>query len=247
MKAILHVAVVTLRQAAHRTWTWLPVALLAVYLFASARKGMSVWPAFYRSAAVPFIYMLFSLVTCSGLVADEVASGRVLMLHPLGLSRTYFLFGRLFGSIGFCIVGIALPHLVLALYLKSQSSVFEWRSPAFTLLFGSLFFLYYNTLLTFLSTIIPSWGNSVVALSLNFFAGSAADAFAPQISRIGPNFMNYVRLLLGGPLKFLLLASQSTWPPAKDVSLVFGATFLLLFAASITYGRKQVGTRLGRD
>lgn len=246
MKHVLHIARLTARQGADRAWCWFPPGIMLVTLALSVSNRITSLQDFYRTPTVILVFTMFPVIFCAGILWEEVATGRVLILHSLGVSRPAFVLGRTLGAAAFCVAGVAVPHFAVCIYLSTASPDFSWRAGGQVLCFVFFYFVYCASVLVFVSTFVRSWGNSALVMGLQLVAGALLDLFSFRLGEFGPSVIRFGRLLIMGPLGFVMQSSRSASPDAADLIFVTLLTAAFLLAASSVYGRTEIGKWAGR-
>lgn len=247
MTQILWMTWVTVRQCANRSFCWLPLGLLLVGVFLSFSGNVASLGDFYRSRAVLSSILFSPLLVCAGVVADEVTSGRVLILHGLGLSRLQFLAGRVMGSAMFCFMSVLVPHIIVCIYFAAKGLPLEVADAIITPVASLSYFAYLSTLLTFSSVLVRSWGNSALVFGLQTGTGVLFDLVGTQGGSAAKAVFRFGRFVFYGPFSFVLETSQSIRPEVQEVIFVVFMGSVLLSGAIFLYGRADLGAQVGRS
>lgn len=243
MNSIYQIARLTFVQAAHQTRSWVIPVLLCIATVLSARGGIASWSDFYRTSYVPLLLLFLPLFTCSGIVAAEVESGRVLVVHSLGISRRTFIIGRAVGAAGFCLGVATCIQFFVGMYLVFAHHVPTLRGALGALIGLAFCFAYSACLLAFFSTVLRSWGNTGVVLALTYLVYP----FVDHLCREMPDVLWLTRLFLIGPYELVLRGSESLPFPVVDLAVVVGACALLTTAAILLYSRTEIGKIAGHQ
>jgi ABC-type transport system involved in multi-copper enzyme maturation permease subunit len=243
MNSLLQIARLTFVQAVHQTRSWVIPVLLCVAVALSARGGITSWGDFYHTSYVPLLLLFLPLFACSGIVSQEVESGRAMVLHSLGVSRRAFIVGRAAGGTVLCLVVATCIQLLVGTYL-----IFAHHGPTLRGALGALIglafcFAYSTCLLVFLSTVLRSWGNTAVMFALAYLIYP----FVDHLGREMPNVLWLSRLILLGPYELVLRGSESKPFPVVDIAVVVGACALLTSAAIFLYRRSEIGKIAGHQ
>lgn len=246
MTQILWMGWVTVRQCANRNSCWLPFIFLLVGVFLSFFNSLRSLGDFYRSRAFMTSILFAPLLVCAGVVADEVASGRVLVLHGLGVSRLQFLAGRVAGTVVFCFISVLVPHILVCAYLAANGLPLTVADAVLTPVACLFYFAYLNALLTLFSTLMRSWGNSALVFGLQAATGVLFDLVGTQGGAVGKALFRFGRLVFLGPFGFVLQTSQSIRPEVQEVIFVVIMGSIWLSSAVLLYGRADLGVQVGR-
>lgn len=242
------VAALTIRQIFPQLRCWLPITLLLLAAAGIARGGMRSLYDYYHSPAVLPVLILLPLFVCAGIVNYEVASGRALLIHSLGVTRQTFVLGRVLGGFLLCLGGVLIAHLaVVGAILRSNAAEFKLLSACLVVAAFVAYFAYMASLLSFLSSIIRAWGNSAAAFGLMFGFGVLNDLFADRLGVLGPDSLRLAKLFFAGPMKFVMQAAQGEYPAGDEVGVVVLLTAILLGLTCRIYGRSELGKAIARE
>lgn len=246
MLRIVVVTLLTVRQCWQRAWCWLAPGILMVAFLFFVRDGKQDLEGFYHSTLAMTALIFAPLTASAGVIADEVASGRALMLHGLSLTRKEFVVGRWLGTCVFSFSTSTLVQILVSFYLA-----FSGRPPkardVLAVAFSTLLYLaYVGVQLTLLSVFMRSWGNAALLFGVQSAAATILQFVSQGLGTKAKEFLSLGQYFFAGPLSFVIQSARSSPPLWQETTLVVFLGAVWLAIAIYSYGRLQLGERVGR-
>ena len=241
MTALLILIKISMRQCALRPWCWGPVLLLGISFALALQRGLLDWSGFYRSPLVALVSIMLPVFACAGALADEVTSGRVLLLHSMKTPRYVLVSAKIIGVATFCWLAWLGPHLLLALHLARGAGTLSLTPGLLIPVYLLFHTLYFCSLLVFISVFVKSWGNSAIVFAGVFLVAIFLDAFERSLGELSPLLPDFLKTVALGPMRFVAKVSVGTIPAPAEVLLVGFLTLFFWLVAVLSYSRKQIG------